>query len=69
METPYYESRQFFLGTQIGRIDTKSAVRTSAYSYSSNMVAFTTDKAMGQECEIIVVDSRDSDHMGKYQLL
>lgn len=46
-------------GTQIGRVDTKSAVRTCAFSYSSNIAAYTTDKTMGQECTINVIDARD----------
>lgn len=45
-------------GKQISIIDTKSAVRTCNFSYSGNMVAFTTDKQMGYPCEIHVVDAR-----------
>jgi len=45
-------------GKQTGIIDTKSAVRTCNFSYSGNMVCFTTDKQMGYPCEIMVVDSR-----------
>ena len=46
-------------GTLLNRIDTKSAVRTCKFSYSSNMVAFTTDKQMGQPCVIHIVDLRE----------
>ena len=41
-----------------GCIDTKSAVRTCAFSYSGKMVAFSTDKQMGHPCIINVVDTR-----------
>ena len=43
----------------LNRIDTKSAVRTCSFSYSGNMVAFSTDKQMGQPCLITIVDTRD----------
>jgi len=52
-------------GTQIGRVDTKSAVRTCAFSYSGNVAAYTTDKTMGMECEINVVDARDGASIGE----
>ena len=45
-------------GIMLNRIDTKSAVRTCKFSYSGNMVAFTTDKNMGQPCNIHIVDLR-----------
>jgi len=45
-------------GKELSVIDTKSAVRTAAFSYSGNMVCYTTDKQMGYPCEINVVDSR-----------
>jgi len=46
-------------GKELSIIDTKSAVRTSAFSYSGNMVCYTTDKQMGYPCEINVVDARN----------
>jgi len=46
-------------GKQLGMIDTKSAVRTCGYSYSGNMICFTTDKQMGHPCEINVVDAKN----------
>lgn len=46
------------LGKQISIIDTKSAVRTCNFSYSGNMVCYTTDKQMGYPCDINIVDSR-----------
>ena len=45
-------------GAQLNRIDAKSAIRTCKFSYSGNMVAFTTDKTMGQQCVIHIVDVR-----------
>ena len=45
-------------GKMKGCIDTKSAVRTCAFSYSGKMVAFSTDKQMGHPCIINVVDTR-----------
>lgn len=45
-------------GQQIGIIETKSVVRTCNFSYSGNMVCFTTDKQMRYPCEINVVDAR-----------
>lgn len=49
-------------GSEVGMITTKSSVRTCAFSYSGNMAVYTTDKAMGQICEIFVVDVRNVDH-------
>jgi len=45
-------------GKMTERIDTRSAVRTCAFSFSGNMVAYSTDRAMGQQCVINVVDVR-----------
>lgn len=46
-------------GKELSSIDTKSAVRTANFSFSGNMVCFTTDKQMGYPCEINVVDARN----------
>ena len=46
------------------RIDTRSAVRTCAFSYSGNMVAYSTDRAMGQQCVINIVDVRTFSNQG-----
>jgi len=46
-------------GKNIDTIKTNSAVRTCNFSYSGNMICFTTDKQMGYPCEIYVVDPRD----------
>jgi len=45
-------------GKMTDRIDTRSAVRTCQFSYSGNMVAYSTDRAMGQQCVINIVDVR-----------
>ena len=45
-------------GSMLEQIETKSAVRTCKFSYSGNLVAFTTDKTMGQPCVIHIVDVR-----------
>lgn len=45
-------------GKQLGETPSKSSVRTTSFSYSGNMIAYTTDKAMKNPCEIFVVDSR-----------
>lgn len=46
-------------GTQLSEMETKSAVRTCGFSYSGNIIMYTTDKAMGQICEMQVYDMRD----------
>ncbi|XP_037084293.1 eukaryotic translation initiation factor 3 subunit I-like [Pollicipes pollicipes] len=48
-------------GKQLGSVECKSAVRTAAFSYSSNMICYSTDKAMRNPCEIFVADSRTVD--------
>lgn len=48
-------------GTEVGTVTTKSSVRTCGFSYSGNMAVYSTDKAMGQMCEIFVVDVRNVD--------
>lgn len=50
-------------GKTINEFETKSAVRTCGYSFSGNMVAFSTDKAMGQPCELSIYDIRDEYQM------
>ncbi len=43
------------------RIDTKSAVRSCGFSFDGNMAAFSTDRQMGHDCIINVVDVREFD--------
>jgi translation initiation factor 3 subunit I len=45
-------------GKMLNRIDTKSAVRTCTFSYCGNYVAYSTDKQMGHQCIITLVDTR-----------
>lgn len=47
-------------GKQTHNLDTKSAVRTCGFSFSGNLVFFSTDQAMNQTCELFVYDLRDS---------
>lgn len=42
-------------------IPCKSSVRTCNFSYSGNQAAYSTDKAMGQNCELFVIDVRNVD--------
>ncbi|ESO08071.1 hypothetical protein HELRODRAFT_185422 [Helobdella robusta] len=37
---------------------TRSAIRTCGFSFSGNLIMFTTDKTMGQQCELYVFDLR-----------
>lgn len=48
-------------GTVIASIAAKSSVRTCNFSYSGNQAAYTTDKAMGQNCELFIIDVRNAD--------
>lgn len=48
-------------GKILSSIPTKSSVRTCSFSYSGNQVAYSTDKAMGQSCELMVMDVRTVD--------
>ena len=46
-------------GKTVSEFTTKSAVRTCGFSFSGNLVAFSTDKAMGHACELSIYDVRD----------
>lgn len=48
-------------GKILSSIPTKSSVRTASFSYSGNQAAYSTDKAMGQSCELFVIDVRTVD--------
>lgn len=48
-------------GKEIGNIATNSSVRTCNFSYSANMAAYTTDKALKHQCEIFIIDTRNVD--------
>ena len=44
----------------------KNGVRTCGFSYSGNLIMFTTDKTMGMPCEIHIFDARDSSQLSKF---
>lgn len=46
-------------GTQLHELSTRSAVRSCGYSYSGNLISFTTDQAMGYPSEMFIYDIRD----------
>lgn len=48
-------------GVVIASIPAKSSVRTCNFSYSGNQAAYTTDKAMGQNSELFLIDVRTAD--------
>ncbi|XP_071807736.1 eukaryotic translation initiation factor 3 subunit I-like [Asterias amurensis] len=50
-------------GKCINSFDTPSAVRTCGFTYSGNTLFFSTDKAMGQQCQIFLFDVRDHQQM------
>jgi len=50
-------------GKGIFELETKSAVRTCGFSFSGNTMMFSTDKAMGHQCEISFFDIRDQDQI------
>jgi len=43
-------------GTEVLSFTTGSAVRTCGFSYSGNQIFYSTDKSMGQQCEILFYD-------------
>lgn len=45
-------------GKELESIVTKTAVRTCGFSYSGQELMYTTDKSMGKQCELNVVDLR-----------
>lgn len=48
-------------GKEIGTISTNSSVRTCSFSYSGNMGVYSTDRAMGHQCEVFIIDVRNVD--------
>lgn len=48
-------------GTNIATIPAKSSVRCCNFSFSGNQAAYSTDKAMGHDCELFVMDVRTMD--------
>lgn len=52
-------------GAQLSKVEKESPVRTCLFSYSGNMVVYSTDQAMGNPCELFFVDVRDPSHLGE----
>lgn len=50
-------------GKQLHDLETRSAVRSCGYSYSANIISFTTDQAMGYPSELYIFDVRDGHQM------
>ncbi|KAG5684318.1 putative E3 ubiquitin ligase complex SCF subunit sconB [Polypedilum vanderplanki] len=48
-------------GKNIASIESKSSVRCCNFSYSGNQAAYSTDRAMGQDCELFIIDVRTMD--------
>lgn len=48
-------------GAALGKIETKTSVRTCNFSYSGNMALYSTDSQMGYPSEIFIVDVRTVD--------
>ncbi|XP_055844498.1 eukaryotic translation initiation factor 3 subunit I [Episyrphus balteatus] len=48
-------------GSVVASIPAKSSVRTTHFSYSGNQAAYSTDKAMGQNSELFIIDVRNAD--------
>ncbi|GAB1610774.1 eukaryotic translation initiation factor 3 subunit I-like [Argonauta hians] len=46
-------------GVALVTIPTSTAVRTNGFSYSGQLIMFSTDTTMGQQCAINIYDSRD----------
>jgi len=52
-------------GKMLNKVDRDSPVRTALFSYSGNMVVYTTDAAMSKPCEIFFADVRDPTMLGE----
>lgn len=48
-------------GRVLGTIPTTSSSRTANFSYSGNQASYSTDKAMGHNCELFIIDVRNVD--------
>lgn len=42
-------------------MSTNSSVRACGFSYSANLAVFSTDKALGHQCEMFIMDVRNVD--------
>ncbi|KAL1518246.1 hypothetical protein ABEB36_001895 [Hypothenemus hampei] len=54
-------------GKEVANIKTMSSVRTCMFSYSANMAVYSTDTAMGQHCQIAILDVRTLDESISHQ--
>ena len=45
-------------GSLVAKLGARSSVRTANFSFSGNQIAYSTDKAMGHNCELFILDSR-----------
>ncbi|XP_014210548.1 eukaryotic translation initiation factor 3 subunit I [Copidosoma floridanum] len=45
-------------GKEISKLETKSSVRTCAFSYSGDLAVYATDKTLGNVCEMNIIDIR-----------
>jgi len=52
-------------GKEVSSLLTKSAVRSTVFSYSARMIMYATDKQMGHQSEIHIVDTRDLESGGE----
>jgi translation initiation factor 3 subunit I len=52
-------------GVELNKVERDSPVRTCLFSYSGNVVVYSTDQAMGKPCEIFIADVRDSQQLGE----
>lgn len=50
-------------GKNLNTLDVKNAVRSCGFSYSGNLLMYSTDKTMGHPCEIHIFDVRDHTQM------
>lgn len=48
-------------GKEISQLGTNSSVRACAFSYSGNLAVYATDKALGHQCEMFIIDIRTPD--------
>ncbi|KAF6030184.1 EIF3I [Bugula neritina] len=52
-------------GKCIETFDTETSVRSVGFSYSGNMIMFTTDQAMRKPCECFIYDCRDGSQISQ----
>jgi translation initiation factor 3 subunit I len=54
-------------GKSVANIECNSSVRCCNFSYSGNQAAYSTDKAMGHESELFIIDVRTMDAVNNSQ--